>query len=69
MQVSLEMSQILTVESMDPEARTDRLTLLRDREGTGAVCDPGLYFLALFVNFLGFFLLFSVIYPPRMTSG
>ena len=55
MQASLEMSQILTVESIDPEARTDKLTLLSEREGIGAVCDPGLYFLALLVNFLGFF--------------
>lgn len=55
MQVSLEISQILTVESIDPEARTDKLTLLSEREGTGAVCDPGRYFLALFVNFFGFF--------------
>lgn len=62
------MSQIFTVLSADPEARTEIFAALSERLMTESVWLPSLNFLALLVNFLGFLLLLWS-YPPKANSG
>lgn len=62
------MSQIFTVVSIEPEAKTAKLEWLREIVVTESVWLPALYFFGLLVNFFGFFF-FSSTSPPRMISG
>lgn len=62
-------SQILTVQSADPELRIFRCNGLSEIERTESVCEPYFHFFALLVNFLGFFLETEVNYPPKIRSG
>ena len=64
-------SQILTVESADPEAKMFLWVEFKDSDKTESVWDPYLNFLALLLNFLAFFflLLCWAISPPRVRSG
>lgn len=64
----LDISQILTVLSAEPDASTPKLALFNDKLMTESVWLPALYFLLLFVNFLGFLLLLTSS-PPRVISG
>ncbi len=53
--ICFEMSQILTVESVEPDAKTDKLEWLREIVNTESVWLPCLNFLFELLNFLGFF--------------
>ena len=66
--VCLEMSQILRVESAEPDAKTPKLDAFNDRLITESVWLPCLNFLLPFENFLGFLLLL-INSPPKVISG
>lgn len=68
MLVCLEMSQILTVVSAEPEARTPKLAAFKDKLMTESLWLPALNFLLLLVKFLGFLLLLMNS-PPKVSSG
>lgn len=62
------MSHILTVESAEPDANTEKLEWFNDNDKTESVWLPCLNFLLLLLNFLGFLDL-ERIYPPNNKSG
>ena len=61
-------SQIFNDLSAEPEAKKPLFAWFKDRDITESVWLPSLYFLDLFENTFGFFLL-RVISPPKIKSG